>query len=104
MTKKQRTYNQFDVDNMYNYMLNGESIKDWYDDCQRIKAVIKVNRNIQLSSPAAFKFWSTRSGWWDASWLAMQAGEKGEAEILEYWDKFINDWHKDEVVDEEENQ
>ncbi len=95
-----RTFNQLDADEMFNFMLNGESIKECYNDCQYIKTIIKDRRNIHLSSSAVFKFWKTRSSWWDASWLGISANEKSDDLIIEYWDKFINEWHID---DETEN-
>jgi hypothetical protein len=89
-----KEYTQFDVDNMFNYIFNGGPIED-YDDCKRIVDVIKKKRGRHISVPAAHKFWTHRSNLWDAGWLMLDRGGQGDDEILEYWDKFIADWHKD---------
>ena len=86
-------YNQEDIDRMFNYMLNGEEL-GCRDDCERIQKVIKTKRGINISFSEAASFWKKRSFWWDASWLVLP---KKDDELIEYWDRFVNWWHKDDI-------
>lgn len=88
-----KKYDQEAIDRMFNYMLNGEEL-EWRDDCDRFQKVIKNYRGISISLSEAARFWKKRSSWWDASWLALP---KKDDEIIDYWDRFVDDWHKDEI-------
>lgn len=94
MTTNKRTYNQYDADYMYVFILTGEVLnKNTYEDCQRIKATVKMYRDIILSTPASYKFWITASEWYNTKWLTIREADDGDMDILEYWDKFIDDWY-----------
>jgi hypothetical protein len=94
-----KKYKQANVNRMFNYMLNGEELAEAEaEDCERIKKAISTYKGLSISIAEASFFWQKRSSWFDASWLSLPNKDE---QILECWDKFIDDWHKDEVIDEE---
>lgn len=87
-----RSFMQDKVDFMFNYMMNQEKL-DFPEDCQQIQRTLKTFRGVNISYPEAAKFWKWRSNLWEASWLGLS---KTQDEILEYWDKFIEEWYREE--------
>jgi len=84
-------YNQDHIDQMFNYMINGNGI-EFPEDCERICKAIKSYRGRYISAAEAYLFWQKRSALYDASWLSLPISDES---LLKDWDKFIDDWYVD---------
>lgn len=91
MTKQK--FSQFEIDQMIYQMVLGEPY-EYPEDCERIRALVLKDRNVWVSVTAAGLFWSRHSQDWDASWLTLP---KNDEHIMEYWDKFVEDWYRDDA-------
>lgn len=87
---------QSKVDQMFHSKFLQDPL-EFPEACNRIKSVLELKYGIRLSTVEAAAFWRWRSMQYDAGWLTIGSDIRADNEIIEWFDKYFNEfWEEGE--------
>ena len=89
------------IDNLFSCLDGYGRLTYALDDCKIIQRVLKEEHNVFLSLNECQRFWKWRSNLWDASFLTVQDNDSSRKEILDFFQKYLNEADIWEWCDEE---